>query len=787
MTNYADARDPPPPDEAGNGNNAPAKEEYDVVVCGTDLIQSILSSALSRAGKRVLHCDGNEWYGGFDAVLSGGSTLDSFIEGCEKFYGESTPETKGCEVDENGNGDKKHNSLLLRLLPRGKQGNLRLHSQTFMIAPKESDITEEVMGGSRSESNLERVSINVEDKDVKEEMTNNVADNRSSKNDLPPMNETPSTNLPSVQPLERGFCFDLTPGLLYASGDAVECLVKSGVSDYLEFKSLKGLYLLTEDEKSSATGGGRRSRNAVGTKTIGENNEKLTSYRVPCSKGDVFRSKLLSPVDKRRLMKFLQLISDYGMAIQMVDDQSSNNASDDAAGETSSLDDGIDGDPEDLKPAPEGVLGEDAIQSINERHLHRGRALSRPQNKATPSSSEMDALMRCVRENVNFLDFLTQVAKLPDRLSTVVVYALALTPFCSLEPGEDSDSMDRISRYSTKDGLDDLVRHVAALGRFGETAFLVPMYGTGELSQAFCRSGAVYGSTYMLRRSPLAISFDEGSHVQSVLLSGEEHIGSRDDVDTDDVSDREVSCKHVVVPSTMLASRKGSKARTYRRISVLQGKLILDEDQNKIGSDAEQRYAIIIPPGTCGLENKSAIHVVAVDDSAFVAPLGKNYTVLHLTTSSQAGDIVPDNVFVNILSETVTYLTANQFTEDGPPCLELHHISFSYSTDASNSRDVTKSGQPLFGLHICHRDAQSLTCDSSFREAERIFRNICPDCDFLALAKKVEDAIVYRNENDSDDEKIVLESAFTMMQGPTIEKLQVENLAEPCTDAERAD
>ncbi|KAL3762787.1 hypothetical protein ACHAW5_001315, partial [Stephanodiscus triporus] len=725
----------------------------------------------------VLHCDGNEWYGGFDAVLSGGSTLDSFIEGCEKFSGESTLETKGCEVDENGNVDKKHvDSLLLRLLPRGKQGNLRLHSQTFMIAPKESDITKEFMVGSLSESTLERVSINGEDEDVKEEMTNDVTDNSSLKNDLPPMNEITST-LPSVQPLEREFCFDLTPGLLYASGDAVECLVKSGVSDYLEFKSLKGLYLLTEDEKPSATGGGRRSRNTVGNKIIGASNEKLTSYRVPCSKGDVFRSKLLSPVDKRRLMKFLQLISDYGMATKMVDDQSSNNASDDAAGKTSSLDgeSEIDGDPDDLKPAPEGVLGEDAIQSINERHLHRGRALSRPQNKATPSSSEMDALMRCVRENVNFLDFLTQVAKLPDRLSTVVVYALALTPFCSLEPDKDSDSMDRNSRYSTKDGLDDLVRHVAALGRFGETAFLVPMYGTGELSQAFCRSGAVYGSTFMLRRSPVAISFDEGSHVRGVLLCGEEHIGSRDDIDTDDVSDREVTCKHVVVPSTMLASRNGSKARTYRRISVLQGKLMLDEDQSKDGSDTEQRYAIIIPPGT--LENKSAIHGVAVDDSAFVAPLGKNYTILHLTTSSQAGDIIPDDVFVNILSETVTYLTANQLPR-------MVHLA--YSTDASNSRDVTKSGQPLFGLHVCHRDAQSLTCDSSFREAERIFRKICPDCDFLALAKKVEDAIVYRNENDSDDEKIVLESAFTMMQGPTIEKLQVENLAEPCTDAERA-
>lgn len=793
---YAEARDPPPPNESGNGNNSAAKEEYDVVICGTDLIQSILSSALSRAGKRVLHCDGNEWYGGFDAVLSRGSTLDSFIEGCEQFSEGSTAGAggKGCEIDENGKGDKKNiDSQLLRLLPRGKQGNLRLHSQTFMVAPNESNVTEDAMGGSPAESTLVRLSIKDEDKEMKEKITNDVGyitDNSSLKNDSSPMNETSSKNVPSVHPLEHGFCFDLTPSLLYASGDAVESLVKSGVADYLEFKSLKGLYLLTEEEKSSATRGGRRSRNTVGSNTVSVNSEKLTSYRVPCSKGDVFRSKLLSPVDKRRLMKFLQLISDYGMATQVGDEQPPNNASDDTDGVAPSLDGetGTDDDPDDLKTTPDGVSGEDAIQSINERYLHRGRSLSRPQNKATPSSSEMDALMRCVRENVSFLDFLTQVAKLPERLSAVVVYALALTPFGSWEPRkveEDSDSMNRVSQYSTKDGLDDLVRHVAALGRFGDTAFLMPMYGSGELSQSFCRSGAVYGSTYMLRRAPLAISFDEGSHVQGVLLSGEEHIGGGDDLDTDDVSDREIPCKHVVVPNTMLASREGSNARIYRRISVLQGKLMLDEDQNN-SSDTEQRYAIIIPPGTCGLENKSSIHGVAVDDSAFVTPPGKNYTVLHLTTSSQEGDSSSDDLFVNVLSETVKYLTANQCSKDAP-CLERHHISFSYATDTSNSseRDLEKSGQP-FGLHICHRDKQSLTCDSSFREAGRIFREICPDSDFLALAKKVEDAMVYRNEHDSDDEKIVLESACTMIRGPTMEKLQFENLSEPCTDADYA-
>ena len=106
---------------------------------------------------------------------------------------------------------------------------------------------------------------------------------------------------------------------------------------------------------------------------------------------------------------------------------------------------------------------------------------------------------------------MTKVAKLPTRLSTVVIHALALAPFGYVKQTNNKDVNDttkRIAQYSTKDGLDDLVRHLNALGRFGDTAFLVPMYGSGELSQSFCRSGAVYGSTYMLRRSPLAIFLD---------------------------------------------------------------------------------------------------------------------------------------------------------------------------------------------------------------------------------------------------------------------------------------
>eukprot|EP00986_Skeletonema_menzelii_P013851 scaffold8517_cov89-Skeletonema_menzelii.AAC.1 len=74
------------------------------------------------------------------------------------------------------------------------------------------------------------------------------------------------------------------------------------------------------------------------------------------------------------------------------------------------------------------------------------------------------------------------------------------------------------------------------------------MYGSGELSQAFGRSGAVYGSTYMLRRPPLRITLEQGSSRVSGVVLGGEGIAGFDDDDLD----QEILCEHVIVPGTMI-------------------------------------------------------------------------------------------------------------------------------------------------------------------------------------------------------------------------------------------
>jgi Rab GDP dissociation inhibitor len=66
-------------------------ESYDVVICGTGLIECILSGLLSQEGKKVLHIDRNPFYGGEGASVNLTNLWGIFREGKEapKEYGQN--------------------------------------------------------------------------------------------------------------------------------------------------------------------------------------------------------------------------------------------------------------------------------------------------------------------------------------------------------------------------------------------------------------------------------------------------------------------------------------------------------------------------------------------------------------------------------------------------------------------------------------------------------------------------------------------------------------------------
>eukprot|EP01031_Cornospumella_fuschlensis_P040052 gene40052-48797_t len=184
--------------------------------------------------------------------------------------------------------------------------------------------------------------------------------------------------------------------------------------------------------------------------------------RLPMTKAEVFRAPAseLPPADKRSLMKLLQSAGDW------------------AQGEEASV--------------------------LNERELALGRALHRPQNKGR--ADEAAQLSQVAAPAQPFKQLLDHF-KLSERLQQRVQFGLCL------DPGARA--------YGAQEGLRALSLHLSSLNKFSSSPLLQPLYSANELVQGFCRGGAVWGGTYMLRCPVQAVEPGERGGYRLVARDGQ--------------------------------------------------------------------------------------------------------------------------------------------------------------------------------------------------------------------------------------------------------------------------
>jgi RAB protein geranylgeranyltransferase component A len=694
-------------------DNCPTDEEglrlhYDVILVGTGLVQSILASALARAGKSVLHTDCGDFYGELDAVWTL-PYLESQKELGDKSFLFGSPPPSFVSSTENDDNQPSLSNLSIPLSPRGSFHDMKLHSMGKIQEPRPRRFTAgdqvriptwgpaTVLGWQIPEK-----ATTTEDSDLLKEqpeeksstgpnhrlvleLTNWKLANgkyaRLSTIDLDKivtMREVAAEEI--LNRRSRSFAIDVSPGLIWAQGPAVLGLLQSSVSEYVEFKSLEKLWWYD-----------------------GSNSKGLQA--VPCSKNDVFASALLSPMEKRRLMKFLQLALDFSVAEAEAAEQAA-----------------VDGKGVDGVPLPA------AWETLNERHLNQGRSLARPQNKSVESSG-VEALQKCIRDEMDFKEYLTSNAKLSPKLAALVRYALAL----------DFGT----HKMSVGEGMNNLGQHLQSLGRFGATAFLVPLFGSGELSQAFCRSAAVYGATYLLRRSVESVKCSE-SGVIGVMLRP---YTDSDDTTTpanNEASSKLVKSSHVVVPDhAIMQTKPKSKLRIMRRVSIVSGR----------PTEGSVRHAVLLPPGALQKsKHPHTIHGLWFDESINVTPItndGRGCSILHLTTAVDTG--TDDE---SILQEAIETILENSSV------YELYQISFSYPL-----YNIAETNYNIQGVNVIQRPQLNLAIDTAFEQAHQIFNRICPDVAFLGLSKEIDDLVKERfgDRNDEDDEQVALSNALNLL------------------------
>ncbi|ETL48135.1 hypothetical protein L916_02226 [Phytophthora nicotianae] len=325
------------------------------------------------------------------------------------------------------------------------------------------------------------------------------------------------------------FSIDVNPRLMLSSEQLVETLITSGVGRYLEFAAIERTYVHFQPTDNST--------------------EPDTVWEVPCSKKDVFQSKLLGMVEKRQLMKFLQFVADYG--------------------ETH-------------------ILHED-VKTKNERSLALGRALKRPQNKA--SQADTDAELVAYLDNP-FQELLEKHFKLSVKLQQVVVYCVGLATFPASK-----------NQISARDGLAAVYRYVASIGRFTGTAFLAPLYGISELAQSFCRLSAVYGGIYVLRAPINGFVLDNETRTLTGVRCSDGDV---------------LRTKHVVTNGSYVDCLRLNNVSKRAHGELLRGVFVLKSSLR----GGMNRIMLVIPPEDSEFNNPFAIQVVQLDVGAYACPKG---------------------------------------------------------------------------------------------------------------------------------------------------------------------
>ncbi|UJR21349.1 hypothetical protein I4U23_024442 [Adineta vaga] len=158
--------------------------EYDVIIVGTGMVESILAAACARIGKSVLHIDINDYYGAEWASFS----LDALTEWIQK------------------------------------QENLPTN-----VIPE--DQNEKVVPISDPKNLFRNIQLKWNIQETNEETS--TVDSDSPK----------SITLTELKKQSRKFNIDLTPKLYYASGGLIDLLVQSNVAKYCEFKLVSRLLL----------------------------------------------------------------------------------------------------------------------------------------------------------------------------------------------------------------------------------------------------------------------------------------------------------------------------------------------------------------------------------------------------------------------------------------------------------------------------------------------------------------------------------------------------------------
>ncbi|XP_034681495.1 guanosine nucleotide diphosphate dissociation inhibitor At5g09550-like isoform X1 [Vitis riparia] len=246
---------------------------------------------------------------------------------------------------------------------------------------------------------------------------------------------------------------------------------------------------------------------------------------------------------------------------------------------------------------------------------------------------------------------------------------------------------DLISKYGLEDDTIDFIGHSLALhsddsyldepamefvkrmklyaeslARFqGGSPYIYPMYGLGELPQAFARLSAVYGGTYMLNKPECKVEFDENGKAFGVTSEGET-----------------AKCKKVVCDPSYLPDKVQKVGKVARAICIMSHSIPDTNDSHSV--------QVILPQKQLG--RKSDMYLFCCSYSHNVAPKGK-YIAFVTTEAETDQPEVELKRGVDLLGpvDEIFYETYDRFEPKNDH--EVDHCFISTSYDATTHFEST--------------------------------------------------------------------------------------------------
>nr|XP_039265235.1 rab proteins geranylgeranyltransferase component A 2-like [Styela clava] len=667
--------------------NEELANDFDIIVVGTGLSESILSGALSRIGKRVLHLDQNKYYG---------SNWSSFnLRAFEAWIEERDDDARVSvnEISQEINNETEELVIVGNIRKTTQQGVVKCYlpdvpkpsSQLDQDLPLADELKSDVNSKSKDvsgEGNDQSFTQHAQRSPVSEDIETiqqidqkqmedlETMDNGADKQETETKNEELKNSEEAVEKIGessgilknlakqdnsksiiddnskeyfyskwRHYNLDLAPKLMFSRGKLVDLLITSNVSRYLEF------------------------RNVTRTLTLLNNGENTLPKLapVPCSRTDVFTSKFVTMIEKRMLMRVLTMCANYE---------------------------------------------------------------SHPEEYAE-------------FEDKKFIEFLA-AKKLSKKLQHFILHSISMVD----------------ENTNTVEGLKATQKFLNSLGRYGNSAFLWPLYGVGELPQAFCRLGAVFGGTFCLSRSLHALIINkESKKCVGIIDSTGQRLRSEQLI-LDECYVPEINCNKF----TNIISRA-----------------IYVTDCSLLQADKENMSLITIPP----MLDLPSSRLIELGPSSCVCP--PKYHVVHAMTSieSTSEDFLPSPQskfckMEEILFDKIDQISDADVSKQESKSTEQEATQTSHSVVESECEKAKKprvlwsayfnmlSGgvktQSLpSNLYVTKGPNMDLGFDETVSEAQRLFEAICPDEEFLPRAPNPDEIVYF----DQDDEGYTTETNGT--------------------------